>query len=73
MDLGPFKRLENSYVVADSYKSDTIVNERINQLERDNILFVTWNTLIEQSIKQWDEFLELLKARNPEDKRIQEL
>lgn len=70
---GTIERLENAYVVADSYKNDTIVNERIKQLERDNILFVTWETLIGQSIKQWEEFLELLKSRNPDDKRIQEL
>lgn len=70
---GSIKRLENAYIVADSYKNDTIVNSIIKQLERENILFVTWETLIGQAIKQWEEFLELLKSRNPGDKRIQEL
>jgi len=70
---GTFKKIENSYVVADTYKNDTIVNERISQLERDNIFFLTWDTLIGQAIKQWEEFLDLLKSRNPSDKRIQDL
>lgn len=70
---GTFQKLEKSYIVADSYKNDTIINERIKQLERDNMLFVTWDTLIGQAIKQWEEFLELLKSRNPDDKRIQDL
>lgn len=37
------------------------------------LLVMTWNTLIEQALKQWGDYLKLLKARNPTDKRIQDL
>lgn len=67
------KVLETAYIVADNFNDSKLIRDRIEQLKRDNILFVTWDTLIGQSIKQWEEFLDLLKSRNPGDKRIQAL
>ncbi len=67
------KKLDTAYVVADTKKDSELIHSRINQLEVDNILVMTWNTLIEQALKQWGDYLKLLKARNPTDKRIQDL
>lgn len=67
------RTVESAYVVADNYRDYNSIAERIAQLERDNIFILTWNTLIEQALKQWIEYFELLKNRNPEDKRIQSL
>jgi len=67
------RRLNSAYLIADSKKNNETINKRIKQLEKDNIYVMTWNTLIEQAIKQWKDYLSLLKQRNPKDKRIQEL
>lgn len=69
----PLRKLENAYLIGDSKKDSELISKRIKQLEEEGILVMTWNTLIEQAIKQWKEYLDLLKQRNPKDKRIQEL
>ena len=70
---GIIKRLESAYLVADSKRNAEYITGRISQLENDKIYCLTWNTLIEQAKKQWEEHLELIKQRNPTDKRIQNL
>ncbi|MHB8261443.1 MAG: hypothetical protein ACYDCN_00930 [Bacteroidia bacterium] len=67
------RTLEKAYVIGDNYKDKNAISERILQLERDNILILTWNDLISEALKQWEDYLGLLKARNPDDKRIQDL
>jgi hypothetical protein len=67
------KTLDNAYVIADSRKDSQLISGRIKQLEEEGILVMTWDALIEQAVKQWQDYLELLKERNPDDKRIQEL
>lgn len=67
------KRLETAYLIADSKKDSELIHDRIKQLEDHGILIMTWNTLIEEALKQWRDYLDLLKQRNPQDKRIQEL
>lgn len=66
-------KLESAYVVSDVKKESTIMKKRIEQLEKDNIFVMTWEGLIQQALKQWDEYLKLLKERHPNDKRIQDL
>jgi hypothetical protein len=70
---GGIKCLENAYLIADSKKDSELIHGRIKQLEDEGILVMTWNTLIEEALKQWGDHLELLKQRNPNDKRIQTL
>ena len=67
------KKLDTAYVIADSNKDVELVHSIITQLEEQGILFMKWETLIDQALKQWQEHLALLKARNPTDKRIQDL
>lgn len=73
-ETGVSYSLETSYVIADSRKDEELVSSKIQQIKENNdIQFMTWNSLIEQAIKQWQEYLELIKERNPEDRRIQDL
>lgn len=70
---GTIKYLEKAYLIADNKKDNELIHERIKQLEEKGILVMTWNTLIEEALKQWYDYLDLLKERNPDDKRIQTL
>jgi len=67
------KSIDSAYLISDNYKDIELVHSLINDLENKNIYFMTWNTLIEQAKKQWEEYLELIKQRNPTEKRIQTL
>jgi len=69
----PIRKLEAAYVVADDEKRSDDFLDRIQQLKDSNIYILRWETLIEQAIKQWEDHLELIKQRNPNDKRIQSL
>lgn len=68
-----FKHVDSAYVIADTRRQSEDVTERIKQLEEEKIYVLTWNSLVNQAVKQWEEYLELIKSRNPEDKRIQAL
>ena len=67
------KQLNKAYIVADSNKDSELVSEKILEKSEKGILFLTWEGLIQESIKQWLEYLELLKLRYPDEKRIQDL
>lgn len=67
------RKLEAAYIVADDERRSDDFLDRIKQLEDSNIYVLKWVTLIEQAIKQWEDHLELIKQRNPDDKRIQSL
>jgi hypothetical protein len=67
------RTVETAYVIGDNFKDINAIRERISQLERDHILVLTWDGLISQALKQWEDYLDLLKDRNPNDKRIQDL
>jgi hypothetical protein len=67
------KHLTSAYIVADSHDRDMFIAEKIKKLEKDNILLLTWDTLISQAIKQWQEQLDILKLNNRADPRIQAL
>jgi hypothetical protein len=69
----PINVLETAYVIADNRKDSESISRRISELRSNGILIMTWQTLIEQAIKQWEDHLDLLKERFPDDKRIQEL
>jgi hypothetical protein len=70
---GQIKHLEAAYVIADSKNNAEDITDRIYQLSEEKIYVLTWNSLIEQAKKQWEEHLELIKQRNPDDKRIKNL
>jgi hypothetical protein len=65
--------LSSAYIVADSHDNDIFIAEKIKKLKEDNIFLLTWDTLISQAIKQWQEQLDILKLNNRADPRIQAL
>ena len=67
------KNLDTAYIIADTERKSEDYLDRVHQLKDESIFVLTWNSLIENSIKQWEEHLELIKQRNPNDKRIQDL
>lgn len=67
------RNLQSAYVISDSERKSEDYSDRIFQLEEEKIYVMTWNSLVEQSLKQWEEHLDLLKGRFPNDKRLQDL
>ncbi len=65
-------KLEAAYIVADNKKDYELVHSRIKQLEDIDIYVLTWESLISQALKQWQDYLDLLKERN-DDIRIKSL
>ena len=63
----------NAYVIADAKSDSALMRKRADQLAKDNIWVITWDTLIANAIKQWQEHLDLLKSRHSSDARIQNL
>lgn len=67
------KWVEKAFIIADSKKDSESISTRIAELADKGILVMTWQGLIEQAIKQWEDHLQLLKDRFPNDLRIQGL
>ena len=67
------RTLTNAYIIADKKVESSAMNARIKQLEKSGILVKTWEGLISSALAQWKDFLELLKSRHPEDKRLADL
>lgn len=67
------KKLPHAYVIADDKENSTTITKRIEKLNDDNIHVLTWNSLVEEALHQYREHLDIIKARNPKDKRIQDL
>ena len=65
-----FHTMHNAYVVADKKITDSVMDDRIEELADKGILIQTWDGLIANALAQWGDMLELLKARHPDDKRI---
>ncbi len=70
---GTIRHADKAYLIADTIKESQSVHNRIQQLLKENIYVLSWNSLIEQALSQWRDHLALLKSRFPEDKRIQAL
>lgn len=67
------KTMTDAYVIADAKSDSDLMRARANQLAKENIWVITWDTLIANAIKQWQEHLDLLKSRHTSDARIQNL
>lgn len=64
-------RLENAYIIAESNKTNELTARKILEEKKHGILFLTWDALIDEAIRQWSEYLDLLKERFPKEERIQ--
>lgn len=69
----PINTVEKAYVIADNVAVNPSIRSRVDRFVSENILVMTWKTLINQAIAQWEEHLQLLKERYPDDLRIQNL
>lgn len=67
------RKLPSAYLIADDKENSTTISARIDRLKDQNIFILTWETLIEEALHQWKDHLELIKERNPNDVRIQDL
>ena len=67
------RHLSSAYVIADSRTNDMFIADKIRKYAEDNIFVLTWDSLIAQAIKQWEEHLDILKQNNYTDSRIQAL
>ena len=69
---GRFNRV-TGYVVADKLQRRSELLNKIKTLEREDMFAQDWPTLFANAISQWQEFLEMLVARDPQDERLQVL
>lgn len=60
-------------IVADDFSKKAAVRKEIPELQKSNILTYEWKALLEESKKQWQEFLNILKERAPDDPRLSAL
>ena len=67
------KNLSTAYIIADDCGTDKYISARIQQLKKENVLLLTWDMLIANAIKQWEEQLSIFKQNNKADPRIQAL
>ena len=69
---GPFN-LVTGYIVADGLEKNATNLRRIERIKADLMWALDWEMLFSQALSQWQEFLEILAGRSPEDERLQAL
>ena len=69
---GLFNRV-TGYVVADQLHTTTGLPSRIRSLAREDMFALDWPTLLEQAAAQWQDFLDILAGRDPQDERLRVL
>ena len=61
------------YIIADKLHTSTGLPERIQALVRDDMFALDWHTLLSKAEAQWQDFLEILAVRDPQDERLKAL
>lgn len=62
------------YLVADKIvKKNPAFQKRVKKLKDDGLETLTWGDLLAEAKRQWQEFLDHLAERSPQDKRLQDL
>ena len=70
----PFKAdLVTGYLVADLLIKNPANLELITQLEQSKMLCLEWPNLLERAESQWQEFLDAVVTRAPDDARVKSL
>lgn len=72
-NVGGKLRRVTGYVIADKLHTRTDVADKIQSLARDDMFAQDWSTLFANAIAQWQDFLEILVGRDPQDERLQVL
>jgi len=60
-------------IVADRIEKGSTVRTLVDYLKKIGITACDWNTLLDKSKARWNEFLEIIKSRAPEDQRLQSI
>ena len=60
-------------LVADKLSKKPNVLKILDRLAKDDMKALEWKVLLELASKQWDEFLDILIDRAPDDERLSEL
>lgn len=58
------------FVVADDLAKDPVLADKIIALEHEGMLAMNWQTLLDQALSKWREFLSALASRHPHDPRL---
>jgi len=61
------------YIVADSLAKDIAIADKIKDLQQNGMYALDWSTLFRNACAGWQEFLEILVCRAPEDERLKAL
>ena len=69
---GQFKRA-TGYIVADKLESRADLEDKVLALEDHQMYALDWPTLFAKAIAQWQDFLQILAGRDPQDERLQVL
>jgi hypothetical protein len=69
---GPFTRV-SGYAVADRLDAHAPIVRQIESMRRDDMYAMDWQTLLNEAIAAWEEYLVTLAGRAPTDSRLQAL
>jgi len=61
------------YLVASKLDQDAAILQIIESKKANNLYYLDWGTLLVQAERQYEEFIEILRERAPEDARLKEL
>lgn len=67
-----FKKV-TGYIVADALGKKPFFTKKLLSLENNGMFALDWETLFERACAAWNEFLEILVNRTPEDERLRAL
>ena len=67
------KKIEKSYLVAETDVKSDILRERITAMKKNGIYVLSWHQLFNECIRQWKDVLEAFVEKAPDDPRIKEL
>jgi hypothetical protein len=68
----PFE-IVSGYIVADALAEDAAMIAKLESLRNERMFAMDWSTLFEKACAAWQEFLEILVGRAPEDERLKAL
>jgi hypothetical protein len=69
---GRFRTI-TGYLVADALEADPANVEKITSLKSQGMFALDWQTLLSNALAAWQEFLEILADRAPQDERLKTL
>jgi hypothetical protein len=61
------------YIIADGLEKDSVSLSRIKSMSQEDMFAMDWQTLFSEALARWEEFLETLVSRAPNDERLKVL